>query len=263
MKNCLDRKHRTAMAARRTIAVAVVSLACAEALATNGQVVPVGRVDVQLPGDGWQVYELDDAGNVIRGSGPSHKQQVETKVLVQPSAGKAGAVVLIVRANASGKGRTSGVGYPGAVCQGGDHVFAEGSSPSPLPRSFHCLHVAAAHDVTASGWAPAKVTALLQQQGWTLPTSMLGVSARQMSNSGAHASVIALLQPSVLMGMVAPAQADLLPPLPPSVSPHWLQWGRQLQEAVRRSVYSVGGDLVVPAFRSTSTGGEISSAISN
>lgn len=99
------------------------------------QEVSVGRVDVLLPGQGWQGYEFEDKGITLSGSGHTHQQTTELKVLVRRDADQMVDAIIVVRANSSGKGRFSGIVFPDAQCQGAPNVYAEGDAPGAAARA--------------------------------------------------------------------------------------------------------------------------------
>ena len=114
------------------------------------EVVSVGRVDLQLPGEGWQSLAVPDQGNEFSGSGVTQRQQTETRLLWRRAPDQTIDALFIVRANVSGKGRFSGVSYADARCEGPPETFAEGDPPGPAARSFRCLIVTPPGTVNAA-----------------------------------------------------------------------------------------------------------------
>ena len=231
----------------KKLALAGWLLAGCFAQALAGQEVPVGRVDVKLPNDGWQVHAIEDKGNSISGDGHTHQQDAEYKILVHRGADDLLDAVLMVRANSSGKGRFTGLMFSNAQCQGGNGLYAEGDEPGPSARSFRCLRVALPYATTGSKAVPVEVQDALSKLGWRLPPTLFAVSAVQYATSGAFAVVVAYMRP--LAGAPADSNAQSVPGnLPVGVTASSVQWGRQLQQAVTDSVYSIGGKLTVPAM---------------
>ena len=205
--------------------------------------VSVGRVDVKLPGVGWQTRDFPDRGNTFSGSGETYRQKTETKMLFRQAANKGVDVVFIVRANTSGKGRFSGVAYSDARCEGPAGTFFEGDEPSAAARSFRCLLVSPPGVLNADELASQQILGPLRDQGLKLAPKMHLVIAKQYANTGAFVDVTALLAPEAL----PPASGETGgPQLPAAVSAASAQWGRLLQKAVTDSVYSVWGNLPVP-----------------
>ena len=229
-------------ATTNALAAWVLAGCCAQALA--GQEVSVGRVDVQLPGDGWQVHSIEDKGITIAGDGHSHQQDTDYKVMVRRGADQVLDAAVVVRANVSGKGRFSGLMFTYAECKGSTGVYTEGG---PSSRSFQCLRVAMPGTISTPADFPDEIRKVLTTLGWRLPPVMFAVSAQQHATTGAFAVVVAYMRPlaSAPDANNAQSRSDALPV---GVSPASVQWGQQLQQAVTDSVYSIRGKLAVPAM---------------
>lgn len=209
------------------------------------EVVSVGRVDIQLPGEGWQSHAVPDQGNAISGIGLTHRQQTETRVLLRRAPDQTIDAVFIVRANVTGKGRFSGVRFPDARCEGPAGTFAEGDPPSPAARSFRCLYVSAPGAVGDPVTYFRQMQSALDVTSWKLAPSMHLMAAKQYANTGAFLDVTALVAPEALPTLTD-ATGQAAEPLPAGVTPASVQWGRLLQKAVTDSVYSIRGKLPVP-----------------
>jgi hypothetical protein len=230
------------------IALAGCVLAVCGAQALAGQEVPVGRVDVRLPGDGWEVHLVDAQKNTLSGYGHTHQQAIEYKVLVRRGPGQLLDAILLVRANASGIGRFNGVSYSGAGCEGPAGAYAEGDKAGPAARSYRCLQVLAPGRSSALTDFPEDIAAVLSKLGVRLPPSMFVVSAEQYATTGAFGVVVAYLRP-LASATVTDKDQGIPDNLPPGVTATSVQWGRQLQEAVKDSVYSIRGKLPVPEMK--------------
>lgn len=219
---------------------------CAQALA--GQEVSVGRVDVKLPGEGWQVYVVEDEGITLTGDGYTHQQITESKVIVHHGADHVLDAVFVVRANISDKGRFSGVEFPDAECKGSADVYAEGDDkPGPSARSFRCVQVTTWQPYAESSAIPEDAQAWLTKNGWRFPPDMVVTLALQYANTGAFAEFLAYVRP--MKKASADADATVPPkPLPDGLNAASVQWSRQLQQAVTDSVYSIRGKLPVPVL---------------
>lgn len=227
--------------------LAACLLAVGGDVAHAAQEVSVGRVDLLLPNEGWQVYALKEGGREIVGSGVIYNQTTESKLLVLPGADRVVSALLIVQANSSGKGRFSGVQFSDARCGGGPGIYAQGDLPGPAARSFRCLRVWASHNVSGPNGLQEAVKAILAKEDWKLPATMHAVSTTQHANTGAFATVVAVVRPEALRAL--PEQAlEEVPALLQGVSPAAVQWARQLQESVSDSVYSIRGKLPVPVL---------------
>lgn len=214
-------------------------------LALAEQEVPVGRVNVLLPGEGWQVHSLPDRGKTYSGDGHTHQQEAELKVIARAGADQVLEALFVVRANATGKGRFTGVLYPNSECKGSSSVFAEGDEPGPALRSFRCLRMTQVPVDRVSSFMSAPVLEWIMQNGWRFPPHLIGVSAQQYAHTGSFSLVTAYVQP--LASKPADASAKGIPDaFPIGVTATGVQWGRRLQEAVSDSVYSIRGKLPVP-----------------
>jgi hypothetical protein len=211
------------------------------------EVVSVGRIDMQLPGEGWQSFAVPDQGNAMSGAGETYRQQTETRVVWRRDANQTIDAVFVVRANLSGKGRFSGIAYSDARCEGPAGTFTEGDAPGVAAKSFRCLFVSQPGAVRLPDGLLQQLQGALGQQGWKQAPSMHLIVAKQYANTGAFADVTALLVPDVLPEF-AEASAQTADPLPAGVSMASVHWGRMLQKAVTDSVYSVWGKLPVPDF---------------
>ncbi len=214
------------------------------AQAWAAQEVSVGRVDVKLPGEGWQVHSVEDKGNSISGEGHTHQQSAEYKVIVRRGAAQMLDAIVMVRASASGIGRFSGLMFSNIACDGASGMYAEGDKPGVAARSFRCLRVLAPQPRTSPSDLPDEVRELMSKLGWRLPPSMFVVSATQYGTTGSFAVVVAYLRP---LATTPVDKAQSVPEaLPSGVTAASVQWGRRLQEAVTDSVYSIRGKLAFP-----------------
>jgi len=232
--------HRPSLAA--FLAGLLLAL-CGPTLAS--EVVAVGRVSIELPGQGWQVYGVNDRGNTMAGGSLTRQQQTETKILLRRAADQTIDAVLMVRANVTGKGRFSRIVYPDASCEGGEGAFSEGDAPGPAVRSFRCLMVLPPGAVTVPDALFQDIQGELHRDGWRLAPAMHLVVAKQYAQTGAFVDLMALVAPEALPAL--PGASDLATDvLPTGVSATSVQWGRQLQKAVTDSVFSVRARLPVP-----------------
>jgi len=218
---------------------------CASALAE--QEVSVGRVDVKLPGEGWQVFKVEDSGNTIAGGAVTYQQTTEFKVMIHYGTDKVLDAVILARANESGKGRFSGVSYADAKCTGSPRVFAEGDQGGHAARSFRCLQIWRQSIPNVSSGIPRPALEWLAKNGWDFPPTMDMVSATQYANTGAFASVLVYLRPIATKPVVTQTR-DLPNALPGGLVADIAHGGRELQEAVSDSVYSIRGKLPMPKF---------------
>lgn len=216
---------------------------CAQAFA--GQEVSVGRVEVVLPGEGWQVFQLEDSGNTMAGGGVTSQQTAETKVMAHFGSDKVLDAVILVRANESGKGRFSGVSYPDAKCTGPKGLFSEGDQGGPGARSFKCLQIWRQSIPNVSSGIPRPALEWLTKNGWDFPPTMDMVYATQYANTGAYASMLVYLRPIAAQPVVTQTR-DIPSALPGGLVEAIAHWGRELQEAVSDSVYSIRGKLPMP-----------------
>ena len=228
----------------KKLALAGWLLAGCTAQALAGQEVTVGRVDVQLPGEGWQVHSVEDKGNPISGDGHTHQQSAAYKVMVRRGPDQVLDAIVMVRASASGIGRFSGLMFSNIACDGASNMYAEGDKPGVTARSYRCLKVVASQPVPSASALPEDVREIVSTLGWRLPPTMFVVSATQYATTGSFAVVVAYLRP---LATTPPDKAPNIPEaLPSGVTAASVQWGRQLQEAVTDAVYSIRGKLAFP-----------------
>ncbi|MBA4265791.1 MAG: hypothetical protein C0453_11960 [Comamonadaceae bacterium] len=211
------------------------------------EVASVGRVEMRLPGEGWQTYGVTDHGIAMSGGSVTRQQQTDTTVLVRRAPDETIDAVFIVRANATGKGRFSGVVFPDARCEGPAGTFVEGDPPSPAARSFRCLFVSQPGAVSLPDDFLQQLPGALGDQGWKLAPIMHLMAAKQYANTGAFLDVTVLMAPEVLPALTD-ATGQAAEPLPAGVTPASVHWGRLLQKAVTDSVYSIRGKFPVPDF---------------
>ncbi len=234
------------MTLRSSLAATLAGLllvVCGPGLAS--EVVAVGRVSIALPGQGWQVYSASDSGNVLSGGNLTRQQQTESKILLRRAADQTIDAVLMVRANVTGKGRFSRIVYPDARCEGGAGAFSEGDAPGATVRSFRCLMVLPTGAVGVPDAFFQNIQGELHRDGWRLAPAMHVVVAKQYAQTGAFVDLMALVVPEALPAL--PGASDpAIDVLPTGVSAASVHWGRQLQQAVTDSVYSVRGLLPVP-----------------
>jgi hypothetical protein len=219
-------------------------------LGAQASEIAVGRVDVQLDADHWQAFDVNDAGSRYEGD-RSGVINSSTKLLVLRD-NEGVRAVLLVRANKSGiGGRASSMRYT-SPCPRQDWFYSEGNEGGPLAHSYQCLVVLPpAPFLTAKGETWDDLRALLDSRQVKLEGIVHLVDTKQAASTGAFSSVMALI-PSVAL----PAESTKLPTppgVPSVVSAAAVQWGRQLMESVRSSVYSLSGDLRVPALSVTET----------
>lgn len=217
---------------------------CAPALA--GQEVSVGRVDVQLPGEGWQVFKVEDGGNTLTGGAVTYQQTAETKVMAHYGTDKVLDAVVLVRANESGKGRFSGVSYTDAKCTGPKWMFVEGDQGGPAARSFRCMQLWRQSIPNVSSGVPKPALEWMTKNGWEFPPTMDMVSATQYANTGAFASMLVYLRPIATNPVPTKTHEVSSSALPGGLVESIAHWGRELQEAVSDSVYSIRGKLPMP-----------------
>ncbi|MGV3726132.1 MAG: hypothetical protein ACO1OI_05430 [Hydrogenophaga sp.] len=229
------------------IALAWLAMAACGAQALAAQEVPVGRVDVRLPGEGWEVHSVENKKIAISGRGYTHDQSYEYKVIVRRGPDRLLDAVLLVRANASGLVGFSGVEFSGAGCTAPARAYAEGDKAGAAARSFRCLRVTPLQRSTALSVFPEDIRSVLSKLDLRLPRTMFGVAAAQYATTGSFATVEAyvrsLAKAPEVENTPANAEASRL-----GIEATSFQWARQLQEAVSDSVYSIRGKLIVPAL---------------
>ena len=200
----------------------------------------VGRAEVFFPTDDWREVALPDQGKAFGGDFDGVIES-ETKLFIQvPTTERAGALVLI-RSSASGMGRGT-MNYSGK-CEPSEYFFAEGSA-GVRSRAAQCLVVYPAYTTESvmSKLAPREVQDWLRASRIQLPNTMATIQSRLAVGTGTFLDVRVFLTPQA--GLAIDDTPDLK--LPSGVLPQHVRWGRQLNEAVRSSVYSISGKLRIP-----------------
>lgn len=220
------------------------------ALGAQANEIAVGRVDVQLDAGPWQAFDVEDAGSRYEGDRSGVISSI-TKLLVLRD-GEQVRAVLLVRANQSGfGGRASSMRYT-SQCPRQDWFYSEGSEGGPVALDYRCLIVLPPVPFpTVKGPDWDGLRALLGSKQIKLDGTVHPVDAKQAASTGAFSSVIALIPSASLPA--GSANRPVTPGVPTVVSPMAVEWGRQLMEAVRSSVYSLSGDLRVPALTASDT----------
>lgn len=230
--------------------VGLMALGVLGALGAQANEIAVGRVDVQLDAGPWQAFDVEDAGSRYEGDRSGVISSI-TKLLVLRD-GEQVRAVLLVRANRSGfGGRASSMRYT-SQCPRQDWFYSEGSEGGPMARDYRCLMVLPPVPFpTVKGPDWDGLRALLDSRQVKLDGTVHLVDAKQAASTGAFASVLALIPSAALPA--ESANRTVTPGVPTVVSPVAVEWGRQLMEAVRSSVYSLSGDLRVPALNASDT----------
>lgn len=203
----------------------------------------VGRVDVELAGEGWKEISLPDRSQAYGGE-KEGALSIQGKLYLRESAGREGQTLVLVSANSGGMGGGS-AGYMtySPVCHSDEQTYREGNEGFGQ-RFAQCLMVLPRYSSESVFKALAPELLLLRASGeLSYQPGVYTVWSRHAISTGSFVDVMVFVS--------APINADsaVTDTLPKGVPPAHVVWGRQLRDAVKSSVYSLSGRLVVPPIR--------------
>jgi hypothetical protein len=202
--------------------------------------VPVGRLDVTMPSNDWQVLVVPDEGLKFGGSF-SGVVASETKLFYRLGADGMVQAMVAVRASNSSMGRAAYMTYTGS-CVSQPWFYTEGSE-GVRATSRNCLFVLPAFPAEdAMQRVDANLLAQAKAANLKLPEHFYAFSTSQSISTGAFGYAIAFVaRPLVEAGLLEKGVT-----LPEGVPAAHLLWGRSLYQALKSAVYSLTGNLVVP-----------------
>lgn len=211
------------------------------AMAAQAADFSVGRVEVEFAEQGWKEVPLPDSAKAYGGD-KSGALDVQSKLYVLGGSASDAQVLVLVSAATGGLG--GGYMTYSGDCQSDAKNYREGNPG--IRRSFtQCLTVTPRYSSESVLKALAPAVLELQHSGVvSVPRPAYTVWNYHAVSTGTFVDVrVFVMSPLAAIGTFV-AQA-----LPEGVPPEHVAWGRQLIEAVKSSVYSVSGRLVVPAIR--------------
>lgn len=211
------------------------------ALAAHADDFSVGRVEVVFAEAGWTEVPLPDSASAYGGD-RAGALDVQSRLYVLGGAGSDAQVLVLVSAATGGLGGGY-MSYSGD-CQPDAQNFREGN-PGIRRSSSQCLTVTPRYSHQSVFKALAPAVQELQRTGVvTVERPVYTVWNYHAVSTGTFVDVrVFVMSPLSVVGTV------LTQALPEGVPPDHVAWGRQLIEAVKSSVYSVSGRLVMPAIR--------------
>lgn len=214
------------------------------AMAAQAAEFSVGRVDVELAGEGWKEISLPDRSQAYGGE-KEGALSIQGKLYLRESTGREGQTLVLVSANSGGMGGGS-AGYMtySPVCHSDEQTYREGNEGFGQ-RFAQCLMVLPRYSSESVFKALAPELLLLRASGdLSHQPGVYTVWSRHAISTGSFVDVMVFVS--------APINADsaaVTDTLPKGVPPAHVVWGRQLKDAVKSSVYSLSGRLVVPPIR--------------
>lgn len=203
----------------------------------------VGRVDIRFADEGWKEVPLPDSAQAYGGD-RSGALAVQEKLFVRDGGANATPVLILVSANSEGLGGGRGGQMTYSTeCKSDEHNFREGNEG--FRASFaQCLTVTPLYD------GPSVIKALAPQLEGTLKVEgaqmppFYTVWSRHAISTGSFVDVrVFTVFPISAEGAAA---AGVVPKDVPSAH---VEWGRQLRDAVKSSVYSLSGRLDMPPIK--------------
>lgn len=213
------------------------------ALAAQAEEFSVGRVEVGFAEAGWKELPLPDSATAYGGD-RAGELDVQSRLYLRGGSDQEAQVLVLVSAATGGLG--GGYMTYSGDCKPDEQNHREGNEG--VRRSFsQCLTVTPRYSSESVFKALAPGVVDLQRSGavsWTRP--VYTVWNYHAVSTGTFLDVrVFVMAPLAAPGSpVAQAQPDGVPP-------EHVVWGRRLIEAVKSSVYSLTGRLVVPAIRLT------------
>lgn len=215
------------------------------AFAAHADGFSVGRVDIGFAEPGWEVMALPDRSQAYGGD-RSGALAVQSAVFYpRPTATSAGALVLVSTSSTGmGGGRAAHMRYS-PDCQPDENIYREGNEGINLSFA-QCLTVTPRYNAAS---VFKQLAPPLLEAGVELPlprwssAPVYTVWSRHAISTGSFVDVRVFVWERI--GGEGAAVSERLPP---RVPPEHVVWGRQLRDAVKSSVYSLSGRLVMPAL---------------
>jgi hypothetical protein len=215
----------------------------------------VGRVDIRFAEEGWKEVALPDQSQAYGGE-MDGALAVQAKLYVLEARGDEGQTLVLVSTNSQGLGGGRG-GYMTYTpnCKSDAQNHREGNEGFNA-RFFQCLTVTPLYSSDSVFQALAPQVLDMQTAGVvSVRRPVYTVWSRHAISTGSFVDVrVFVTSPLGAEGASVPET------LPGGVLPANVAWGRQLKDAVKSSVHSLSGRLVVPAIRPTAqtSGGAVS-----
>jgi hypothetical protein len=201
----------------------------------------VGRVEVAFAEDGWKELLLPDSTDAYAGE-KDGALPVKSKLFVRGATGGEGQVFVLVSATSGGMHGAFMTYSP--TCQSDESHFREGNTGVRRPFA-QCLLVTPRYSSETVFKALAPAIQVLQSAGVvSMLRPVYTLWNYHAISTGESVDVRVFVESPLTVPGTFVAQA-----LPPGVLPEHVSWGRQLIEAVKSSVHSVSGRLVMPAIR--------------
>ena len=204
----------------------------------------VGRVDIEFADEGWKELSLPDQ-EVAFGGDKAGALDVASKLYLRGTPDGDDQILVIVGAHSEGigGGRASRMSYS-PKCRSDEQNYREGNEG--FRESFaQCLVVTPRYNSESVFKALAPELLALQASGVvSVRRPVYTVWSHHAISTGSFVDVrVFVISP------IGVDKATVEDTLPKGVLPEHVAWGRQLKDAVKSSVYSLSGRLVVPAIR--------------
>jgi hypothetical protein len=208
----------------------------------RAETVKVGRASIELPEGNWKALATSNGQDKADGDGTAGALPTETRSFAFTAGGR---VMAILYVNSS-KGGGLSVNWAN-TCTSSQSVLALNLTENP--NALECVRMSI--PLKAAQYlklAMPDVLNAMENNGLSVPPAMQAIGATVGSSGGTSMHVNLLVVPGFL-GL----QGEEALPLPAPLSPGQLVWARQLAAAVKSSLYSMSGNMVLPplAFASS------------
>ncbi len=219
----------------RALLSLVVLTASMAVLPAHAETVKVGRASIELPQGDWKALATSDGQDKVDGDNTGGGLPTETRSFAFTTSGR---VMAILYVNSS-KGGGLGVNWAN-TCTSSQSVMAVNLTTNP--NALECVRMSI--PLKAAQYlklAMPDVLNAMENNGMAVPPAMQAIGVTVGSSGGASMHVNLLVVPGFL-GL----QGEEALRLPAPLSPGQLVWARQLAAAVKGSLYSMSGNMILP-----------------
>jgi hypothetical protein len=209
------------------------------------EAVSVGRTEVKLQGDNWQSFPVAEEVAQIDGD-RSVQIKSERKVFVKKSLSGAVEAIVFISGSAGGVGGSTRLQYA-PKCPSDQYWYRHGNEGFNRPFS-ECWGVLKGQPIAQAdlGRAIPELLPLLSKENLQMPNGAHTLFSSYGNDNGTFLTVQMFIAP----GFSIP-NPTVVENVPEGVDAKVMQYGVQLSGAVRASVMSWSGKLVVPGFSFT------------
>jgi hypothetical protein len=206
------------------------------------EAVSVGRAEIKLSGDNWQSFPIAEEVSPFGGDW-SGQIKSERKVLVKKSSSNAVEAIVLVSGSYGNLGVAGKLQYS-PKCPSDKYWYRNGNEGFNRPFA-ECWGVLKGQPIAQGdlGKAIPEVFPLLSQENLQMPKGAHILFSSYRNDNGTYLTVQMFIAPGFSM-----PNESVVESVPEGVDAKLMQYGVQLSNAVRASVMSWSGKLVVPGF---------------